>query len=306
MSESTHGGRWVDEVEGGVPYVMDDAYLRSLLSRLRIDLVVHGDDPCLVDGKDVYASAQALGKYATIPRTEGVSTSEITARMLPLSAAPPHSGEKRALDTALPPSSPPPASSPPPLPSFPRQSNFMTTSRTLQLFRDGCPPPPHSARVVYVCGGWDLLHAGHVALLEAASRLGDFLLVGVLSDESERYTHGAHRPILSLNERLLSVLSCRYTGDVLIAPPRTITREMIASLNIATVVRGVGGVRAPTGEKGDPYTVPKRLGIYKEIESKLPQLTVDQIISRVQVGASPARLLPQLRSDGCCGGAGES
>jgi hypothetical protein len=28
----------------------------------RIDFIVHGDDPCIVDGKDVYETAQKLGK----------------------------------------------------------------------------------------------------------------------------------------------------------------------------------------------------------------------------------------------------
>lgn len=32
--------------------------------------------------KDVYESAQKIGKYKTIPRTEGVSTTEIVGRML--------------------------------------------------------------------------------------------------------------------------------------------------------------------------------------------------------------------------------
>lgn len=32
----------------------------------RIDFIVHGDDPCIVDGKDVYETAQKLGKYIKI------------------------------------------------------------------------------------------------------------------------------------------------------------------------------------------------------------------------------------------------
>ena len=44
--------------------------------------MVHGDDPCIVDGKDVYESAQKSGKYLTIPRTEGISTTDIVGRML--------------------------------------------------------------------------------------------------------------------------------------------------------------------------------------------------------------------------------
>jgi len=74
--------KWVDEVVPNVPYVMTEEYLRWLITEYRIDYVVHGDDPCIVDGKDVYDSARKLGKYRSIPRTEGVSTTEIVGRLL--------------------------------------------------------------------------------------------------------------------------------------------------------------------------------------------------------------------------------
>jgi ethanolamine-phosphate cytidylyltransferase len=37
----------------------------------KIDYVIHGDDPCIVNGKDVYESAKKAGKFQSIPRTEG-------------------------------------------------------------------------------------------------------------------------------------------------------------------------------------------------------------------------------------------
>lgn len=43
-------------------------------------------------------------------------------------------------------------------------------------------------------------------------------------------------PIMNLHERVLSVLGCRYVSDVLIDAPFEISKEMIASLNIAEVV----------------------------------------------------------------------
>eukprot|EP01047_Picozoa_sp_COSAG01_P011052 COSAG01_NODE_480_length_16473_cov_655.154208_4_plen_127_part_00 len=64
------------------PYVMDDAYLDMIFERYKIDFVVHGDDPCIVDGKNVYENAISRGRYCTIPRTEGVSTTDIVGRML--------------------------------------------------------------------------------------------------------------------------------------------------------------------------------------------------------------------------------
>eukprot|EP00957_Ditylum_brightwellii_P045415 3442366-Ditylum_brightwellii.AAC.1 len=76
------GCKFVDEVVPGCPYVMNKEYLDYVIQKFKIDYVIHGDDPCIVDGKDVYAAAKAAGKYQSIPRTEGVSTTDIVGRML--------------------------------------------------------------------------------------------------------------------------------------------------------------------------------------------------------------------------------
>ena len=69
--------KFVDEVVPRAPYIMNDEYLKDVVfGKYKVDFVVHGDDPCIVDGRDVYESARALGKYLTIPRTEGGSTTE--------------------------------------------------------------------------------------------------------------------------------------------------------------------------------------------------------------------------------------
>lgn len=64
--------------------------------------------------------------------------------------------------------------------------------------------------VVWTNGCFDLVHAGHIRSLQAASRLGDVLVVGVNSDESVRQLKGAGRPILSELERaeVLAALEC--------------------------------------------------------------------------------------------------
>jgi len=79
--------KWVDEVVEGVPYIMSEEYIAFVIEKYKIDFVVHGDDPCIVDGKDVYESAKKLGKYLSVPRTEGVSTTDIVGRMLMMSNA---------------------------------------------------------------------------------------------------------------------------------------------------------------------------------------------------------------------------
>jgi ethanolamine-phosphate cytidylyltransferase len=198
------GCKFVDEVVPNVPYVMSDEYVRWMITTYKIDFVVHGDDPCIVDGRDVYESAVRLGKYRTIPRTEGVSTTDIVGRMLLLTTdhhnkpspnaskdsdadgeprvdrqasplvgalATDAGGQKLSscvpslpLDAAAP--APPVAASAPvaEMTSFVRESKFLTTSRMLRLFAAGCNAPPPGAKVVYVDGGWDVRRA-RVALL---------------------------------------------------------------------------------------------------------------------------------------------
>jgi rfaE bifunctional protein nucleotidyltransferase chain/domain len=57
--------------------------------------------------------------------------------------------------------------------------------------------------VVVATGGcFDLLHAGHVATLEAARRLGDCLVVCVNSDASVRRLKGAGRPLVPERDRV--------------------------------------------------------------------------------------------------------
>ena len=55
--------------------------------------------------------------------------------------------------------------------------------------------------VVFTNGCFDLLHAGHVMLLERAKHLGDVLIVAINSDTSVRRLKGPRRPIISQRDR---------------------------------------------------------------------------------------------------------
>ena len=261
--------RFVDEVVPNVPYVMSDDYVRWVIKTYQIDLVVHGDDPCIVDGRDVYESAQALGKYKTIPRTEGISTTDITNRLL----QPPNAAI---------------AASPAATPCFVRESKFITTSRMLGLYADGRRAPPPGATVVYARGDFDMFHCGHADFLREAAKLGDYLLVGVQSDAVVHRRRRAPFPILNLNERVLSVLACRHVGDVVINPPWEMTREMIASLGISVVAIDADE-EAATLEGGsskdavDPYAVPRALGLVRQVRRQTaPTITVGAIKDRLE------------------------
>merc|ERR1712070_1113088 len=94
---------------------------------------------------------------------------------------------------------------------------------------------------------------------------------------------GYNYPILAMNERVLSVMGCRYADDVLLDAPWHITQEMISTLNISLVVRG--SVRdcsdCPTLDPRDPHEVPLHLGIHKELESEA-STTLGDIVARLQ------------------------
>ncbi len=64
-------------------------------------------------------------------------------------------------------------------------------------------------KVVFTNGCFDLLHVGHIKLLERARELGDLLIVGLNSDSSVRRLKGPRRPIIGERQRaeLLSALS---------------------------------------------------------------------------------------------------
>ena len=64
--------------------------------------------------------------------------------------------------------------------------------------------------VVATGGCFDLLHAGHVATLEAARALGDCLVVCLNSDDSVRRLKGADRPLVPADDRaaVLAALGC--------------------------------------------------------------------------------------------------
>ncbi|XP_058802780.1 choline-phosphate cytidylyltransferase A-like isoform X2 [Phymastichus coffea] len=71
--------RYVDEVIRDAPWTLDDDFIE----KHKIDFVAHDDIPYITDsGEDCYAKLKARGMFAATQRTEGVSTSDIVARIV--------------------------------------------------------------------------------------------------------------------------------------------------------------------------------------------------------------------------------
>ena len=140
---------------------------------------------------------------------------------------------------------PPPAATPRGAPPT-AVSRFLPTTRRIVQFSAGMAAARPGDRVVYLDGAFDLFHPGHVAALKAARALGDFLLVGVHSDEDVRARRGVGRPIMDLHERALSVLACRFVNEVVIGAPAILTEDLLTTFNVAVVARGTTTEMTPS------------------------------------------------------------
>lgn len=109
---------------------------------------------------------------------------------------------------------------------------------------------------VFTNGIFDIIHHGHVRLLQYAKSLGDFLIVGINSDYSAERLKGPTRPIFNLEERKEVLLGLKCVDSVWVFyqdTPEELIKEVrpdilvkgpeAAGLEIpgASYVRGYGG-----------------------------------------------------------------
>lgn len=91
--------------------------------------------------------------------------------------------------------------------------------------------------VVFTNGCFDILHPGHIDLLERAKALGDKLVVGLNSDASVRAIKGADRPFLDQEERKKILLGLASVDEVIIFEELT-PEHLIHDLKPDILVKG--------------------------------------------------------------------
>jgi rfaE bifunctional protein nucleotidyltransferase chain/domain len=135
-------------------------------------------------------------------------------------------------------------------------------------------------KVVFTNGCYDLLHPGHVRLLEQARSLGDVLILALNSDASVRRLKGPSRPLLSEQARA-EVAAGLASVDAITVFDEDTPRELIAAVLPDVLVKGAdwahwiagreeveaagGEVRALALEPGYSTT-----GIVEEILTRQP------------------------------------
>lgn len=92
-------------------------------------------------------------------------------------------------------------------------------------------------QVVFSNGCFDILHAGHVDYLEKSRDKGDFLIIGLNTDDSVKRLKGSNRPINDENSRA-RVLAALGFVDLVVLFNEDTPFELIKSLKPKVLVKG--------------------------------------------------------------------
>jgi rfaE bifunctional protein nucleotidyltransferase chain/domain len=124
-------------------------------------------------------------------------------------------------------------------------------------------------RIAFTHGSFDLLHPGHVRLLEQARGLGDVLVVGIHSDSAVRAVHARenqlnralpHRPVTPAAERA-EILAALAAVDYVVALDSLEPRDLIAQLQPEIVVEGAADSSSLPARKNPAGTWPSTVFI---------------------------------------------
>lgn len=119
--------------------------------------------------------------------------------------------------------------------------------------------------VVFTNGCYDLLHPGHVRLLEQCKSMGDILILALNTDASVARYKGPHRPLLSEQERAAAALALEAVDAVTFFDEDT-PRELIAAVLPDILVKGadwshfVAGREEVEGAGGKVVLIPLEPG----------------------------------------------
>ena len=106
-----------------------------------------------------------------------------------------------------------------------------------ELVRVLASPRAAGQRLVFTNGCYDLLHAGHLELLERAAEEGDLLVVGLNTDASVRRLKGTMRPILPYPERARLVAALEVV-DFVTSFDEDTPAEIVRALDPDVLVKG--------------------------------------------------------------------
>lgn len=107
----------------------------------------------------------------------------------------------------------------------------------IEIVREIAALKQEGKKVVFTNGCFDLLHPGHIQLLEGARSLGDALIVAINSDASIRGYKGGNRPAIPEGERA-EVLAALAAVDYVTIFDEPTPKEIVAAIVPDILVKG--------------------------------------------------------------------
>ena len=130
-------------------------------------------------------------------------------------------------------------------------------------------------RVVFTNGVFDVLHMGHIGLLEFCKTQGNYLLVAIDSDRRVKETKGHDRPIHPEWERRKMLESIRHVDAVVIFDSLDDLRLLHRSLNPDVVVKGSDWSRETLEQDG--ISEQSEVVLYPRIEGYSTTATIERL-----------------------------
>jgi ethanolamine-phosphate cytidylyltransferase len=307
---ATDACRWVTKSVPHAPYVTSLPWI----SHYGCWYVVHGDDITSdAGGEDCYRYVKAAGRFLVVKRTPGISTTDLVGRMLLCTRShfiksltdelagksdgePDEERIKRGYEMLQ------------------RIKDYATDETGLQpgsqvwtwksskaakigseipdagIFSklvDGNGPKP-GQRVVYVDGGFDLFSSGQIEFLRRvneAEKGEAYVIAGIHDDEVINYWKGLNYPIMSIFERGLCVLQCRYVHAVVFGAPFAPTNPYLSTIPLGEISAVYHGPTAFMPLDYDPYEDAKSMGIFREVgKHPFSEVNAGEIVTRIMRG----------------------
>jgi D-beta-D-heptose 7-phosphate kinase/D-beta-D-heptose 1-phosphate adenosyltransferase len=105
-------------------------------------------------------------------------------------------------------------------------------------------------KIAFTNGCFDLLHVGHIRLLEFAKSNGEILIVGLNSDDSVRRLKGPSRPVLNQSERA-TILSAIEQVDYIVIFDELTPLKLLKTVRPDTLIKGADYTKEAV--VGGPY-----------------------------------------------------
>lgn len=94
-------------------------------------------------------------------------------------------------------------------------------------------------KIGFTCSTFDLLHAGHVTMLEEAKRNCDYLIVGLQVDPTLDRPDSKNPPIQSIVERQIQLAAVKYVDEIVMYSTERDLEDLLLTLPINIRILGV-------------------------------------------------------------------